>query len=61
MRRCGELLTPFEQSEVLEYQQVYFVGAAGVKKIQGIPHPANNNGFTRTLHAHPHGIDRFWC
>jgi dual specificity tyrosine-phosphorylation-regulated kinase 2/3/4 len=45
MRRFADLLTPFEQSEVLEYQQVYFVGQPGVPKIKGIPHTANNNGY----------------
>ena len=40
------LLTPFEQSEILEFGAIYFVGSLSVKdKIQGLPHTANNNGY----------------
>ena len=40
------LLTPFEQSEVLEFSSIYFVGSLQVKdKVQGLPHTANNNGY----------------
>lgn len=45
MRKYGSLLTPFEQSEVLEYHQVYFAGAPGAKKVKGIPHAKHNNGY----------------
>lgn len=45
IRRFGDLLTSFEQSEVLEYQHVYFVGREGANKIKGIPHTPNNNGY----------------
>jgi len=42
------LLTEFEQSEVLEYPQVFFVGAAA-HKLRGVPGPAgsanNNHGY----------------
>eukprot|EP00462_Mataza_sp_D1_P000842 CAMPEP_0175096354 /NCGR_PEP_ID=MMETSP0086_2-20121207/4686_1 /TAXON_ID=136419 /ORGANISM="Unknown Unknown, Strain D1" /LENGTH=535 /DNA_ID=CAMNT_0016369747 /DNA_START=17 /DNA_END=1624 /DNA_ORIENTATION=- len=41
----SDQLTPFEHSEVLEYQQIYFVGNTGAKKIKGIPHTRNNNGY----------------
>lgn len=37
-------LTAFEQSEILEYQQIYFVGSTP-NKIKGIPHTINNNGY----------------
>jgi len=45
MRRFGHLLTPFEQSEILEYQQIYFVGNNLKDKIKGIPHTPLNNGY----------------
>ena len=40
------LLTPFEQSEILEFSHVYFVGSISQReKIAGLPHTANNNGY----------------
>eukprot|EP00741_Cyanophora_paradoxa_P025736 tig00000391_g24835.t1 len=39
----GNALTPFEQSEVLEYPQVYFVGQGANKTRTGAA--ANNNGY----------------
>ena len=40
------LLTPFEQSEILEFSHIYFVGSLAVRdKIQGLPHTPNNNGY----------------
>ena len=45
MKKYSELLTPFEQSEILEYQQIYFVGSSARDKIKGIPHTAANNGY----------------
>ena len=42
----SSLLTPFEQSEILEFSHVYFVGNVAVRdKIQGLPHTPNNNGY----------------
>lgn len=45
MKKYGDLLTPFEQSEILEYQHIYFVGTNTTDKIKGIPHTGNNNGY----------------
>src|SRR4051794_867255 len=44
MRKHGNQLTPFEQSEILEYQHIFFTGQPTAKKIKGIPHSPNNNG-----------------
>jgi hypothetical protein len=45
MRKYGELLTPFEQSEILEYQSIYFVGLSLRDKTKAIPHSPLNNGY----------------
>lgn len=45
MRNHGDQLTAFEQSEILEYQNIYFCGKPAAKKIMGIPHTPNNNGY----------------
>lgn len=37
LRRLGHLLTPYEQSEVLSFTQVWFVGKPGATKIKGAP------------------------
>lgn len=44
MKKYADQLSSFEQSEILEYQQIYCVGR-GAKKIKGIPHTANNAGY----------------
>jgi dual specificity tyrosine-phosphorylation-regulated kinase 2/3/4 len=38
LRRYSEYLTPYEQSEILDQQQVFFVGRSGAPKIKGNPH-----------------------
>ena len=43
IQRHGEQLTPFEQSEILEYQNVYFCGSTP-NKVKGIPHSQYNSG-----------------
>ncbi|GBF94279.1 dual-specificity tyrosine-(Y)-phosphorylation regulated kinase [Raphidocelis subcapitata] len=43
LKRYGEYLTPYEQSEVLQYGQVYFLGKAEVSKVRGNPHLARTN------------------
>jgi dual specificity tyrosine-phosphorylation-regulated kinase 2/3/4 len=40
----SSFLTPFEQSEILEHQQVWFLGNSP-NKVRGIPQAANNNGY----------------
>ena len=37
LRRCSDYLTNYEQSEILEYQHVYFMGKCA-HKIKGTPH-----------------------
>jgi dual specificity tyrosine-phosphorylation-regulated kinase 2/3/4 len=44
LRVHGARLTSFEQSEILEYGHVWFTGP-NARKIRGIPHTANNNGY----------------
>ena len=48
LKHHRHLLTEFEQSEVLEYPQVFFLGAAA-HKLRGVPGPAgaaqNNHGY----------------
>lgn len=43
LKRYGEYLTAFEQSEVLQYQQVWFLGKADVQKAKGNPHLQKTN------------------
>ncbi|KAF8057882.1 Dyrk2 [Scenedesmus sp. PABB004] len=43
LKRYGEYLTPFEQSEILQYSQVWFLGKADVAKVRGNPHLAKTN------------------
>jgi dual specificity tyrosine-phosphorylation-regulated kinase 2/3/4 len=43
LRGFSEHLTAYEQSEVLQYPQVWFLGKAGVVKIKGNPHLAKTN------------------
>lgn len=45
MKRFGDRLTAFEQSEILEYQNIYFVGNNLKNKTKGMPHTSNNNGY----------------
>jgi len=60
LKRYSEYLTPFEQSEVLQYQQVWFLGKADVQKIRGNPHLAKTNhgyddergDYVVTMHDH---------
>lgn len=44
LRKYSEKLTAFEQSEILEFPNIWFVGP-GSAKIAGVPHGANNSGF----------------
>jgi len=44
IQRHGDQLTPFEQSEILEYQNVYFCGSTP-NKVKGIPHSQYNSGY----------------
>lgn len=43
LKRYSEFLTNYEQSEILEYPQVYFVGRCGAQKVNGNPHIAKGN------------------
>lgn len=43
LRRYAEYLTPFEQSEILGYPSVFFVGRAGAAKVKGNPHLTKGN------------------
>lgn len=43
LKRYSEFLTNYEQSEILEYPQVYFVGRCGAPKVNGNPHLAKGN------------------
>ncbi|KAG2499615.1 hypothetical protein HYH03_002554 [Edaphochlamys debaryana] len=60
LSRYAEYMSPFEHSEVLEYQQVYFVGRSSAQKIQGNPNSLRNNygyddergDYTVVLHDH---------
>ncbi|GBF91610.1 dual-specificity tyrosine-(Y)-phosphorylation regulated kinase [Raphidocelis subcapitata] len=60
LKRYSEYLTPFEQSEVLQYNQVWFLGKADVAKIRGNPHAAKTNygyddergDYVLTMHDH---------
>jgi dual specificity tyrosine-phosphorylation-regulated kinase 2/3/4 len=45
IRLHGRHLTAFEQSEILQYGEVFFTGGEAAKKVQGIPHTACNNGY----------------
>jgi dual specificity tyrosine-phosphorylation-regulated kinase 2/3/4 len=38
------MLTPYEQSEILEFPNIYFVGSTR-EKIHGLPHSERNNGY----------------
>jgi dual specificity tyrosine-phosphorylation-regulated kinase 2/3/4 len=44
LKRHSDKLTAFEQSEILEFQHIWFTGPSAAK-IKGIPHTANNNGY----------------
>jgi dual specificity tyrosine-phosphorylation-regulated kinase 2/3/4 len=60
LKRYSEYLTPFEQSEVLQYGQVWFLGKADVCKVRGNPHAAKTNygyddergDYVVTMHDH---------
>jgi hypothetical protein len=43
LKSYSHLLTPFEQSEILEHQHVYFLGNTP-NKVQGMPQAPSNNG-----------------
>ncbi|KAL6751712.1 kinase-like domain-containing protein [Haematococcus lacustris] len=43
LKRYSEYLTPFEQSEILDYPSVYFVGRSGAQKVRGNPHATKGN------------------
>ena len=38
----NDALTGFEQSEILNHQDIYFLGV-GAKKIEGLPHSSDLN------------------
>jgi dual specificity tyrosine-phosphorylation-regulated kinase 2/3/4 len=44
LRRYTEYLTPFEQSEILDYPHVFFIGRSGAPKVQGQPHSSQVRG-----------------
>ncbi|GLI61096.1 hypothetical protein VaNZ11_003376, partial [Volvox africanus] len=58
--RYSEYMTPYEHSEVLEYQQIYFVGRSSAQKVSGCPLNARSNcgyddergDYTVVLHDH---------
>ncbi|GIL95089.1 hypothetical protein Vretimale_1177, partial [Volvox reticuliferus] len=60
LSRYSEYMTSYEHSEVLEYQQVYFVGRSSAQKVSGCPSNARNNfgydddrgDYTVILHDH---------
>ncbi|KAF6266252.1 kinase-like domain-containing protein [Scenedesmus sp. NREL 46B-D3] len=43
LKRYGEYLTAYEQSEILQYQHIWFLGKADVQKIKGNPHLQKTN------------------
>ena len=43
LKEFGHRLTPFEQKEILEYPEVWFLGLES-KKIEGVPGAAQNSG-----------------
>ncbi|MES1911271.1 MAG: hypothetical protein MHM6MM_003727 [Cercozoa sp. M6MM] len=45
MRNHMRELTAYEQSEILDYTKIYFVGAPGANKIQGVPQAPQNAGY----------------
>ena len=44
LRRYTEYLTPFEQTEILDFPEVFFVGRCGAPKIKGNPALSKTNG-----------------
>lgn len=63
LRELSDKLTPFEHSEVLDYQEVYYYGL-GASKIKGMPWAPNNHGYDDTqgdlkLIRHDHLAYRF--
>ncbi|KAJ4462531.1 putative Dual specificity tyrosine-phosphorylation-regulated kinase 4 [Paratrimastix pyriformis] len=44
LKMHGDVLTPYEQGEILEYPQVFFLGPAA-KKVRGTPQAQNNCGY----------------
>ena len=45
----NQALTGFEQSEVLQYPNVYFWGLPGARKHEGTPHsPDLNHGYAQS-------------
>ncbi len=47
LKYCRQFLTPYEQSEALEFPQIYYWGARAKvsDKVQGVPHAPNNSGY----------------
>eukprot|EP00879_Flechtneria_rotunda_P009162 GHRR01009592.1.p1 GENE.GHRR01009592.1~~GHRR01009592.1.p1 ORF type:complete len:875 (+),score=386.54 GHRR01009592.1:541-3165(+) len=43
LKRYGQYLTAYEQSEILQYTSVWFLGKADVQKIKGNPHLQKTN------------------
>ncbi|WIA15692.1 hypothetical protein OEZ85_002317 [Tetradesmus obliquus] len=43
LKRYGEYLTAYEQSEILQYTHIWFLGKADVQKIKGNPHLQKTN------------------
>ena len=43
-------LTTFEQAEILDFPEIWFLGING-KKIEGVPGAPTNNGISPTIHC----------
>ncbi|MES1913251.1 MAG: hypothetical protein MHM6MM_005458 [Cercozoa sp. M6MM] len=50
LQRFRHLLTPHEESEILSYKTIYFLGATHTRKVNGLRQAPNNGGFDD-----PHG------
>jgi len=53
IRKFGNKLSLFEQTEIREFQQIYFIGG-NAKKPSGTGNEANNNGFDDDKHFYLH-------
>jgi len=49
LKEYGHKLTPFEQKEILEYPEIWFLGLEA-KKTEGVPGAAQNAGMWERCH-----------
>lgn len=50
LKEYGHKLTPFEQKEILEYPEIWFLGLEA-KKTEGVPGAAQNAGMWERCHV----------